>query len=79
MNLRSKLRRLETLAPRGECRKPLVLGPPGIFPGERSTVEAWCREQAASPCLVGEGCRDCPDPVRRRYPTLVLVAEGAIP
>jgi hypothetical protein len=42
MPMRSAARRLELLerlAPRrGECRKPLVLGPPDIFPGERAEV-----------------------------------------
>jgi hypothetical protein len=76
MNLRSKLRRLEVLAPHGQCRKPLVIGPPEIFPGERSAVEAWCREQAASPCLVGAGCHDCPDPKRRGCSVLLMVGEG---
>jgi hypothetical protein len=78
MSLRSKLNRLERLAPsRGECRNPLVLGPPDIFPGERSVVEARCKSDAASPCLIGDGCRDCPDPVRRRWSPLVIIAGKA--
>jgi len=71
-----RLERLERIAPRrGECRKPLVLGPPDIFPGERAAVEAWCKERAASPCLVEGGCRGCPDPVRRSWSTVLVVAE----
>jgi hypothetical protein len=76
MTLRSRVNRLERLAPgRGECRKPLVLGPPEVFPGERAEVESWCREQAASLCLVGSGCRDCPDLAMRRWSVVSIVAE----
>jgi len=74
MNLRHRLNRLELAVPRGECRKPWVIGPPEIFPGERAEVEAWCREQAASPCLVAGGCPDCPDPVLRQVRTAIVVA-----
>jgi hypothetical protein len=76
VTIRRRLDRLEDLAPRGECRRPLVLGPPDIFPGERAEVEAWCREQAASPCLVGGGCRDCPEPAMRRWFVVTVVAEA---
>jgi len=42
MTLRSKSMRLvrleELAAPRGVCRRPLVLGPPEIFPGQRAAV-----------------------------------------
>ena len=76
MRIRRRIDRLELVAkPRGECRKPLLLGPPDIFPGDRAKVEAWCREQAASPCLVEGGCRDCPDPERRSWSTVLIVAE----
>jgi len=76
MNLRPRLNRLEQLAaPRGECRKPLSLAPPDLFPGDRATVEAWCNEQAASPCLVEGGCRDCPDPARRSWSVVTMVRE----
>jgi hypothetical protein len=73
MTIRRRLVRLEHLAPRGECRKPLVLGPPEVFPGESAEVEAWCREQAASPCLAG--CRDCPDAAMRRWSVVSVVTE----
>ena len=76
MTIRRRIDRLELLAaPRGECRKPLTLGPPDIFPGDRAKVEAWCKEQAASPCLVGGGCKDCPDPKWRSSRPVLIVAE----
>jgi hypothetical protein len=48
---------------------------PGIFPGERDDVEARCREQAASPCLVSGGCCECPDPIRRGMSVITVVGE----